>query len=421
MALGISQAAALLKEYYDKAAVESLLYSGNPFFGLVNKKTVGGSHWTLPIISGPNSGRSADFTTAQAGAAASYTRTSAFQIVNQPDYSLAVISGQAWYQTMHDADAFLEAATVEIDSAISRLTNSISQKLFRSGFGELGRISTSTSVSGTTIQLADVADIVNFELGDKLMVASTLGASALRAVGSSTNPLIVTAIDRDLGVLTFGYAINDATNGIPTIAQSDYVFFYKDRDPSATPARLVMTGLSGWCPSVAPISGDSFFGVDRSPDPTRLAGIRFSGQGAPMDEILPNAFSRHCREGGKPSHLFVAPSKFAVIENAVGAKQQYTENKTGAGVVIGYSAITVNSPAGPVQIVADRNCPDGLGYSVELDKLTLAHAGDSPVLTWSADNNDVLRQSTSDGIESRQVFYGNLACSKPTAIMSISF
>jgi hypothetical protein len=55
--------------------------------------------------------------------------------------------------------------------------------------------------------------------------ATETGAS--RAYGSSTNGLIVTGVNRTTGVLTFGFNVTDATNGIPAAA-ADYIFVRGD-------------------------------------------------------------------------------------------------------------------------------------------------------------------------------------------------
>ena len=86
-------------------------------------------------------------------------------------------------------------------------------------------------------------------------------ASALRASGAS---ITITGVDRDLGVLTFAStaAITGLTNADSIFANGDY---------TAANDKLKCSGLLDWIPSTTP-SATTFFGVDRSTDPTRLAG-----------------------------------------------------------------------------------------------------------------------------------------------------
>ena len=55
-----------------------------------------------------------------------------------------------------------------------------------------------------------------------------------------------------------------------------------------------LSGLGAWLPSSAPGSTDSFFGVNRSSDATRLGGIRFDGSSLPLEEALIGAASTSC-------------------------------------------------------------------------------------------------------------------------------
>src|SRR5690606_7731904 len=230
---------------------------------------------------------------------------------------VATIDNETLKATEGDANAFLEAATIEIDGAINSLTRSLAIAQYRAGYGEIGQILTGSSVSGTTLTLSNPDDITNFEVGMELDTSATL-TGASKAYGSSGNGLIVTGVNRVAGVLTFGAAVDDATDGIPTIAAGDYIFVRGDHSSSNL---VKIAGLEAWIPASAP-SSSPFFGVDRSVD-TRLGGQRHDGSTDPIEEALITGDSMVGREGGRIDHYFMNFKKFSELEKSLGSKVQY--------------------------------------------------------------------------------------------------
>src|SRR5690606_15045282 len=85
-----------------------------------------------------------------------------------------------------------------------------------------------------------------------------------------------------------------------------------------------LSGLGAWIPASAP-SVTPFFGVDRTVDVTRLAGVRVSSAGKPLDEALVDAARRCNREGGRPDIAICGFSKYASIEKTLGARVRYSD------------------------------------------------------------------------------------------------
>ena len=170
---------------------------------------------------------------------------------------------------------FIEAATFEIDGAIEAATRSLAIALYGDGSGQIGVVGSlaTTTASNDTVTLATIQDITNFEVGMQLNF------------GTATTNKEISTINRDTGVILLS-----AASGA-TATEAIYVDGDKDNK---------LTGLGGWLPSSAPGSTDSFFGVNRSSDSTRLGGIRFDGSSLPIEEALIGAAARVAREGGKP-------------------------------------------------------------------------------------------------------------------------
>ena len=408
MSLDLTSFDAALKQHYTDDAVLDMVYKDNPFLALIPKmEGFGGRNLPIPLIFGNPQGRSATFARAQARGAVTNSRLEDFVLTRVKDYSIATIDNETLEASKGSANAFLEAATVEIDGAINSLTRSLAIAQYRAGYGEIGQILAGSSVTGTTISLSNPDDVVNFEVGMELEVAATL-TGASRAFGSSGNGLIITAVDRSAtsAQLTFGFNVNDSTNGIPAIAAGDFLFVRGDHS-GATLTKLA--GLEAWIPSSAPTSS-LFFGVDRSVDATRLGGQRLNGVGLPIEEALIDGAARVAREGGKLDHYFMSYKKFAELEKALGSKVQYVNLEATAAVA--FRGIVINGPRGPIKVVPDQNCPSDRVFGLQLDTWKHYSLGKA-VRVIDTDGLQMLRQATADGVECRYGYYAQMGCRGP--------
>lgn len=407
MALDLTSFDAALKQHYTTDTVQNMVYKDNPFLALVTKyEDFGGRNLPIPLIYGNPQGRSANFQRAQTRGGITNTLVTDFVLTRVRDYSIATIDNETIEASKGRANAFLEAATVEIDGAINSLTRSLAIALYGTGFGDIGRVG---SFATTTITLANPNDVTNFEVGQELVLAALADSGTLRALGTSGNGLIITGVDRSTGVLTFGFNVNDATNGIPTIANGDFLFVRGDRQDAASPSAQKVSGLSAWVPPTSP-SSTQFFGVNRTEDVTRLAGVRYNAAGAPIEEAVVELAARIGREGGKPDTLFLDFAKFAELEKALGAKVQYVDLKVNP--VVGFRGITIHGPRGDITVVPDANCPSDRAFMVQKNTWKLYSLGKA-VRVIDTDGLQMLRQATSDGVEVRYGFYGNLGCNAP--------
>ena len=406
---------AALKEYYTDETVEDMTYKDNPFYALVSKhESMLGEYEVVPVIYGNPQGRSANFTRAQTRAASTSSLLKKFLITRVKDYSLAQVDNETLLASEGDRGAFMRAATLEFDGAINSLTRSIATAMYRGGYGSIGVVGAS-GVSSATITLASLGDITNFEVGMELVVSTTEGSAVLRALGSSGNGLIITGVNRSTGVLTFGYNVTDATNGVPGTTDGDVLFVRGDREDSATPALTKIAGLAAWVPQSAPGS-TSFFGVNRASDVTRLGGLRFDGRGMPIEEALIDGASLVAREGFKLDTYFINYANYSNLEKSLGSKVQYVD--LAANARIAFRGIRVNGPRGEINIVPDQNCQGDTAWGVKMDVWQLGSIGKA-VRVIDTDGLDMLRLNSSDGVESRWGFYGNLLCHAPGANVNV--
>ena len=364
----------------------------NPLLALIPKyEAFGGKNLPIPIIYGNPQGRSATFSTAQSNQTNSQLKD--FVLTRVKDYSLASIDNETLEASKGNANAFLEAATVEIDGAIHSAARSLAVAMYRTGSGSIGQIA--SGIATTTITLTDVESITNFEKGMTLVASTADGGGAVKA-----GTAVIQGLDRDLGTITFSAALNTL---IGTVAVSDFLFVQGDYDQK-------VKGIQAWLPNTAPGGSDSFFGVNRSSDATRLAGIRFDGSAMPIEEALIGAASRVAREGGKPNYCFMSYSKYADLEKALGSKIQYIDMKVNAEIM--FRGIQINGPRGPIKVVPDQNCPNDRAFMLQLDVWKLYSLGKAPKIL-DTDGLKMLRESNADSVQVRVGYYAQIGCRAP--------
>lgn len=406
MSLDMTSFDAALKQIYTRDRIINQVYKDNPLYALMPKMTsFEGRNLPIVTIWGNPQGRSTSFTRAQARGAVTNAELDDFLLTRVKNYSLATVDGETMQASKSDMGAFLEAATVQIDGALDQLSRDLAITQYRSGYGEVGQIAAGSSVAGLTITLSNPDDVTNFEVQQELEAAATV-SGALIANGSSGNGLIITGINRSTGVLTFGFNVNDATNGIPTIAAGYYLF---NRGDHVASTLTKWAGLEAWIPASVPGGGDNFFGVNRSVD-TRLSGQRLNGAGAPIEEVLIDGAVLVNREGGKLSHYFMDYEKFGELQKALGSKVEYINLEVEGQ--IGFRGIMLNTGRGMVRVVPDQNCPANRIFGLQMD-MWKVYSLNEPVQILEQDGLMVLRQPNADGIEVRTGSYANMGCRAP--------
>lgn len=396
---------AVLKQKYTQKKFNLLCYKKNPFYALCPKITdFTGKNKVIGIRSGVPQGRGPTIAIAQASQTAS--AYDGFTVTRVSDYATAKITGEAILAAKGDAGSLIEGMTKEIDGAIHAAMRSLAISMWRNGGGARGRISTGSSVSGATITLASLPDVTNFERNMYVGLSSDDGTSGAGLRNSNASVKII-GIDRDLGTLT----ASANWNTISGAATSDYIFQVGPGGVGGDYNAMVK-GVPAWVPSTAPTTGDSFFGVDRSTDKTRLGGLRVAGNGGPIEETLIESAARLVREGSSPDYAFMNPLDYANLVKALGAKVLYDRASTVDEPDIGFKAVLLDGPEGPIKVVSDLNVPYGSAFMLQLDTWHLESLGEAPMLL-DKDGNTILRSATSDDYEVRVGYYANLTCEAP--------
>lgn len=406
MALDLTTANSVLKEYYHNNPIKDLAYSTNPFLALVKKNTnFVGKQAPWPLRYGNPQNRSADFQHAARVVGPSGTDSSKYEdflIRRAKNYGTAILDGELLKVGQSDLGSFLNTATAEIDGALKSVSNDLAQDLFGRGTGLKGVIDTITG-AGTVITFTNQRDALNFEAGMLLWAAAT-ETGVVRSATADV-PTVV-AVDRSGGTITVS---TDVTAYASAWVPGDFVFQSGDA-PNGGAVRKVV-GLDGWLP--ATVTATPFFGVDRTVDVDRLGGLRYDGTGDTISEALMEAGARLADEAeGQPDIVIMNPRKVAALQKELGAAVVRNRVWSQDGEAIGFDSIKVFTGAGAVDVIADRNCPVDVAYMLTLDTWTLLSAGDAPHI-HEEDGLMMLRLAGADAYQVRSGYYAQLACDAP--------
>ena len=103
-------------------------------------------------------------------------------------------------------------------------------------------------------------------------------------------------------------------------------------------------------------------------------------------------------------------NNFADLEKALGSKVSYVEKNIKPE--IGFRGILIHGPRGPINVIPDQNCPNGVAYMIQLDVWKLYSLGKAPRIL-SGDGLKQLRVYNSDAVEVRVGYYAQLGCRAP--------
>ena len=368
----------------------------------------------VPLEYGTPQGRSHTFANAQAQQTA--TSLASFFVYVIEDYQLVTITNLLMEQTKTNAGAFVDAAKLQMDGGFRNITNNIAFELFGDGTGTRG-ITTAAStqvggiaVGGVTLPLSNSQQVVAFEVGMLLVASATPGGAP------STDTVMITAVNRATGVIngTASAATLSANWAIGTGAA--YLTISGDlplTGAANTGSFEALSGLAAWIPVASPATTDSFWGVNRSADPTRLAGLRYNAQAYTIEEGMTNALAFLNREGGKPDLAIMDFASYAALVNSLGAKVQYVQVKHDE-VEVAFEGITFQSAYGRVTVLADSSCPPQTCYLLTMATWKLRSLGKVPhILTYGMEGLEGLRVGNADALEIRIGYYGNLICAAP--------
>lgn len=383
---------ALYKILYPQGHVPDETYQDFPFLSLMGRdENFYGSSIFLPLKYGNGNKRSSTFAYAQGNSGPSLNV--GFTVTRAKDYAIAHIDHESMEASEKDEGAFVDIFKHEVDAAMKSAVISEAQSLAGDGTGIIGQVSAGSTVGSAVITLADPEQVVNFEVGNVLVATATIGGAA--RAGS----VALTGVNRKAGTLT---ASGNWTTGIAAIVAGDYLAIQGDLN-------LKPKGYSAWIPESDP-SSTAFFGVDRTPDLSRLSGIRDDYSSRPLEEALVLAMKDMNLNGANCDYSFINYLKHAELENALGSKVQYVDVQSQIGV--GFRGIKLSSGKKPVTVLADLTVPSNRLWTIQSNTWKLRSLKKS-IRMLEQDGNKSLRLSDEDASEVRIGGYKQFTCEAP--------
>lgn len=391
--LDLTGFSAALKQLYPNGLKE-LWYEKAPLLAWVPKKTdfVGEASAVVPIIAG-NRG-----STSFASAAANKGTPTLvkFLVTRVKDYSIASVDAETLMASANDRGAVAKALDTAIRSSMYEMGRSLAFQSFSDGGGSRGAAS---AIAGDVVTLADQNDVVFFEVGMRCEASADNGAPATAGVSGGSGTVI--AVDRSAGAVTFG--VGDVATMALALVTDPFIFREGDYGNC-------MAGIQAWLTTPLAVPPDNFFGVNRTVDPVRLAGVKYNGGGAPIEDTIFEAAAESGINGGAPDTLWMNPKRFAELQKNMVSKT-WIDVKTDVPT-IGNRALAFASSQGDIKVMSDPSCPYEVSPLLKRDSWELKSLGEAPHFA-TEDGNKLLRDAGSDSVEFRIRSFHQLICHQP--------
>ena len=394
---------AILKTLYPQTEIEREWHEHMPVYAMLDKKTdFEGANMVLALRYGTTQGRSRTFGNAQANKTP--TQLGRFTITRCRDYSLYSIDGETIDACGSNKGAIVDAVTTEVDGAMDAIKLSTARSIFRNfggALGIIGALSTNANYgtgANNQITLSDPNTVIFFEVGQIINCGITDGTSGAVSPGAA----VITAVDRVNGYL---FVATGVQTYIPSAAAGNWIFTDGDFG-------LSCSGLDSWIPSTAPGITDSFFGLNRSVDPTRLAGTRtVNTSGLTPEEALQTGLQQVFRQGGRPKVIVENDADFKLLVLSLGSRVIYETLESDAD--IGFEGVKVVGPYGPVTVIPDPNCQQGTAWALDMRAWYFRSLKEFPRFLDLDKLGRMIRETTADAYEGRIGGYYNLMTDAP--------
>lgn len=408
MAMDMTAYDAVLKDYYTRDKLLEQSFHDQPWFALIPKEMGGGRRFIQPIEFNNPGGASADFATAMTNETSSSYED--FQITSTKQYQRITVKHDLLLSSRNKDEAF-QPAFKEFDRGFRSLGEKIGKRLYRTTTGSIGQLANST-VTTTTITLADKASVFNFFIGQKLKASATDGSATYAGVAT------VSAVDNEAGTVTTSANLDTAFTAPATTA-----FLYQQGDEQNGGTAVCLAGLEDWLPVTdrATKLAASFFGVTRSADPVRLGGVYMNGTAMALDEVLIKLASKVLKHGGKPDTILMNPETLGdlmLLENSkrflMQDIQMKVRSESTGEPIIGFAGMQAMVGGRSVKVIPDRNCPSNRLYMLQLNTWNLWHQGELPCFLGESFGAPMLKLAESqDALEARVGGYCNVGNKAP--------
>ena len=362
---------AMLKVYYKKEGIQNLLFRNSPLLKKMNKERVEGKEQRFAAMYSRGGAAGGDFTAAKTQAA-TVAQTAEFVVTPGQLFSVYTMNAKEVAASRSNAGAYMRVGGAKMFAASESFRKTLAAALYGSGYGEICAVPTGgwtfTASTDATVTLPEDA-VMKIDVGSKLVVKAT----ASTAETSATNTLVVKAIN--------GTSVTVTPTGSGDPSAGEIVCLAGSMSGSAA---LLPVGLDGWLPvykkrtgaNWPTFIGTSFFGVDRSVNPDRLAGAFVDATSATGDaqkksHTVTTLIKKLRRQGSLCDMIVMNDDDFLEFAREIETSNTYftaTSTKEKKNATIGFSDISAAFSTNYVEnIIDDPYCVKGRFYVLSSD------------------------------------------------------
>ncbi len=412
---------ALFKQRYADG-LEDLTYTKRALLGLMPKKDIAGASsatrgYHVPLKYANTAAVAGSFTQAQTRSANSNSQVAAFEVPTMHQYGFVNLDNESLKRSIGNENAYVEIKGLEIDALIENLSNRLQHFLYLDGTGSLAQVGNATqmpSFATSTMVLLNAENAVYFSQGDELTASLTTSGGTPRALGANGHGWFVIGVNLDAGTFQVGNAagaavnLNDANDGIPTAANSDWIQHRGDVQVAGTLYGTVISGFQHFIPAVAPGAADNCYGLNRSKMVDFLAGSRFDASSYPIEEGLLRGVNVVAKKGGTIEQIFLNYKHYSDLVSSIAARGMVNFLEVGPSDSpnIGFKGVQIIGANGSVDVLPDYACPSTLAAGMDIAKWEFISVGD-PVTVMNSDGLEFLRNAASDGMQAYYYSYSN--------------
>jgi hypothetical protein len=403
MAYGVTQdtsVLAVLKEYYGVQDVEALVFRNSPVLKMIRKERIGGKYIPLPMAAYGSGAVSADFNQVTQQAANSYTGVSMLVTPGRL-FASFVLDPQEFLASQGDRAAFISVFALRAMLAMDDLRKVLASCLYHQGYLELGVVNAIDTTNYLYVDV-DPSTAMAVDPGSVLQFAPTpTGAFRGGTVQAGPSFVVSSIAQQATGNtrITFAAAFGAGLG----VTIGDWLLIKGGRDINAGPN--APAGFGAWLPSLyyrgansaANLTawnayiGTSFFGVNRSSAPDRLAGqyiYRNVGANEPYTQAILRLVKQVRRGGGIVDLVIVNDDDFGFIMNEALANRTFYQEIQGGNssgknkVTQGIDQFQMNFSTSWINMVYDDPyCPKNTAYVLDTAAVRLFGLSNaSPIL-----------------------------------------
>jgi hypothetical protein len=380
----------VFKTVWPQDEVEAMAYTNRPLYAMMTKQdNWEGEYQDIVLKYSTGGGKSASWNTARANKRA--TSVGKFHIPSYDYFELWSVDHKTMWLSRNKKGAVYQILRDSTEQKLEQYFRARALQVWGNGGGALGRLISTQTMSSTTWTLRDPLDIINFELGDIVVLGADdgTGGGGVRA-GTAVE---ITAITP--GETTSTFTASAAPNTFTSATANDYIFIEGDYG-------AWMPGISAYIPKGTPAA---LHGLTRTTYRNRMAGIPIDLTGKQVRDGIKRLLTFGGRLGARVTDVFISPERFEDLDLDLGTQLRYSDAKVGT---VGFTGIKFNQTKGaPVNVWSDPDIVDVNDcYGLHLADYKLRTAGEDPIWMTVDGSREWRIEDSNNALEGRIGGYG---------------